>query len=139
MLAAFYLARKLSGRADVALWAMLLVAVSPWHVVFSRWAQQGIFVPLCVAAGAIALLHARRSRRVFLSLAASAVCFALAFYAYAGARPFLVLFLPMTAVVWRREAEIGKERNSESLEHMHRHAEHLDAGDDGPPRGRRQG
>jgi hypothetical protein len=31
------------------------------------------------------------------------------------------------AVVWQREAEIGKERNSESLEHMHRHAEHLDA------------
>jgi len=30
-------------------------------------------------------------------------------------------------VVWRRTAEIGKERNSESLEHMHRHAEHLDA------------
>jgi len=105
VLLTFFLARSLTGQTSVALWAMTLMAFSPWHVVFSRWAQQGIFVPFFVTCGLLAFLRIQddKSRRVAGFLIVSAACFGLGFYSYSGAQPFLLLFLPVTALVWRRE------------------------------------
>ena len=47
----FLAANAVTGDRRAALLAAGLLAVSPWHVVFSRWAAQGIFVPLFVSAG----------------------------------------------------------------------------------------
>ena len=122
VLLVFLLARTLSGRGDVATWAAAFTAFSPWHVVFSRWALQGIFVPFFVCGGLLAFLGsleaapqeaaapqkaASSSRRVARGRAAglltlSALCFGLAFYSYAGAQPFLLLFWPLAALVWRK-------------------------------------
>ncbi|MBX3729915.1 MAG: hypothetical protein KF858_12070 [Candidatus Sumerlaeia bacterium] len=82
----------------VPLAAAAFVAVSPAHVLFSRWAQQGITVPLFFTAGVLAVLTVPlaldRHRR---ALAASAgLLLALAFYAYEPARlvvPFILLGL----------------------------------------------
>ena len=121
VLLVFLLARTLSGRGDVAAWAAAFTTFSPWHVVFSRWALQGIFVPFFVCGGLLALLGsleaapqgaapqeaASPSRRAGKGRAAglltlSALCFGLAFYSYAGAQPFLLLFWPLAALVWRK-------------------------------------
>lgn len=101
VLLAFFLARGLTGQSRVAIWAMALMTFSPWHLVFSRWAQQGIFVPFFVTAGILFLLRSERLRTVWMLPAA--LCFGLAFYSYSGAQPFLLLFLPYVALLWRRE------------------------------------
>lgn len=92
-----------------ALAAALWLALSPWHVVFSRWALQGIFVPLFLAvvlAGLAALHRPRRTaagepdpladglrdRPPFLALPLACAGLGLAFYAYSGAQPFIVAF-----------------------------------------------
>ncbi|GAB4324248.1 MAG: hypothetical protein Kow0059_19800 [Candidatus Sumerlaeia bacterium] len=46
----FLLGRELAGRC-AGLYAAAFLAVSPWHVMFSRWAQQGIMVPLFLTLG----------------------------------------------------------------------------------------
>ncbi|GIX45055.1 MAG: hypothetical protein KatS3mg130_1463 [Candidatus Sumerlaea sp.] len=55
-------ARRVYGEL-VANWAALLLALSPWHVVFSRWAQQGIFLPLWLAVGMWAWSNFLRGKR----------------------------------------------------------------------------
>jgi len=94
VLVTFFLLLKVSDRTTALIGAFLL-AVSPWHVPFSRWALQGIFVPLFVSAGLwlflIASDEARRKKVLWYFL--STVCFSLAFYAYAVARIFVPLFL----------------------------------------------
>lgn len=100
---AFFLALALTGSRAVALWAMLLLAVSPWHLMFSRWAQQGIFVPLLVSTALVLLFRALNDSRRRIEWMGGAVAFGLAFYAYSGAQPFLLLFWCWLAVVWRRE------------------------------------
>jgi len=103
ILLALFLARKMSGRDDVALWTGLLLAFSPWHLVFSRWALQGIFVPLLLTGGYLSLAGWSRDRGRFARLAGAALLFALGFYAYAGARPFLILLGLWTAFLWRKD------------------------------------
>jgi len=97
----FLLARALTSDDRVALCAMAFLAFSPWHVVFSRWAQQGIFVPFFLTAALLVCVRARDARRPWVPLAAAAALFGLAFYTYSGARPFLLAFAVTLAVVFR--------------------------------------
>jgi 4-amino-4-deoxy-L-arabinose transferase-like glycosyltransferase len=55
------LGRELTRDGRVGLWAAALVAVGPWDVVLSRWAHQGIFVPVFMTAGVWAAVRAWRS------------------------------------------------------------------------------
>lgn len=112
------LAHRLTGNRGAALWAVFFLAVSPWHVVFSRWAQQGIFVPFLLSAGILAYLKGQDSANaaasngetrwympgfseILLCLVGS-ICFGLAFYAYSGSQPFLLAFLACLAWLWRK-------------------------------------
>ncbi|MBN1517447.1 glycosyltransferase family 39 protein [Candidatus Sumerlaeota bacterium] len=118
LLFCFLLIRELYDE-KTAFIATVLLAFSPWHLVFSRWAAQGIFVPLFVCAGL--WLLARGAKTMANSTAeggcatstiaqrhpahwfGAAVCLGLAFYSYAGARPFLLLFFCWVAWLWRKE------------------------------------
>lgn len=51
----YIVVRKLFNER-IAVWSSFFLAVSPWHVQFSRWANQGILVPL-FALGLIYFLH----------------------------------------------------------------------------------
>ncbi len=86
--------------AWVALLAMVFAAVSPTHVLFSRWAQQGITVPLFFTAGVLAVLKlptiAEKNQRA-LAIGAGFL-FGLAFYAYAPMR--LVVPLILLGLAW---------------------------------------
>lgn len=99
VIALFLLARTLGG-APVALMAAFFMAISPWSILFSRWALQGSFIPLMIAAGIGGLILAKRRHSAWLLL--SAVGFALAFYTYSGARPFVLAFVVVaSALHWR--------------------------------------
>jgi 4-amino-4-deoxy-L-arabinose transferase-like glycosyltransferase len=100
ILTTFLLVRLMFGEW-MALGAALLLAVSPWHVIFSRWALQGIFLPLFISAGLyFFFLGQRRSPRWWLASAAS---FALAFYTYEVARLFIPLFLVALVIIYLKE------------------------------------
>ncbi|MCD6386549.1 glycosyltransferase family 39 protein [Candidatus Sumerlaeota bacterium] len=90
-----------------ALIGAFFVAVSPWHIQFSRWAQQGILIPLFTTAGLYFFLTGLQKTRAttqkrFLFLLGS-LFFVLAFYGYAVCRLFIPLLLVVLAISYRRE------------------------------------
>ncbi len=91
--------RRERGR-DIAFWATAFLVMSPWHVFFSRWAQQGIFLPLWLSAamwGWRAFLDRRR-----WGLPAAALFAGLAVYSYEVARLFVPLLgLWIAVLYWR--------------------------------------
>jgi hypothetical protein len=86
---------------QTALVAAAILAISPWHVHFSRWAQQGIFMPLLFTIAAWGTVRFRQGRRAGLPIAAAAI--AIAAYAYDVGRVLAPLFLLLLALVARRE------------------------------------
>jgi 4-amino-4-deoxy-L-arabinose transferase-like glycosyltransferase len=115
VIATFLLARLLFTRDDespiVPLAAALFVALSPTHVLFSRWAQQGITLPLLVTLGVFCLLRittAPERHRRALSLGGGALL-AVAAYAYDPAR----LGVPLIALgaIWEFRARGGRWRD----------------------------
>ncbi|MEI7634448.1 MAG: glycosyltransferase family 39 protein [bacterium] len=96
----YYYMKRERGMAT-ALWASLFLALSPWHIIFSRWAQQGIFLPLLLAGAML-------SWRAFLggsrhALPIAAVCFGMALYAYEVARLFVPAMLLLMSILYWRE------------------------------------
>jgi len=96
----YLLARALFD-VPTALVAAAVLAISPWHVCFSRWAQQGIFMPLLFTVAAWGTVRFRQGWRAGLPIAAAAI--ALAAYAYDVGRVLAPLFLLLLILVARRE------------------------------------
>ena len=74
-----------------ALLALLLLALSSWHITFSRWAFEGTMLPFCVLLSAYFL--SRHDRHRFTIQAAAVAALALSAYAYGTAYAFAPLFL----------------------------------------------
>lgn len=97
------------GRS-VALWTTFFLALSPWHIVFSRWAQQGIFLPFFLSVAFYFWQSYLEGRRH--ALAGCAAAYALAIYTYDVARLFVPLLILIKIVLYRREL---KSRLQESM------------------------
>ena len=83
----------------VALIAMLLLAISPWHIQFSRWAVRAILLSLFLCWG---LLYFQRGLHRPRLLVLSALLFGIALHTYNSARVFVPLFLlGLTLLHWR--------------------------------------
>lgn len=97
-----------------ATFAALLLALSPWHIVFSRWAQQGIFLPLLLTSMMFcwrAWLDAQRSsHKSHFALPGAAALAALAMYTYDIARLFVPLLALGMCVVYRWELWSSKKQ-----------------------------
>jgi 4-amino-4-deoxy-L-arabinose transferase-like glycosyltransferase len=93
-----YMARACGRKPALAATAFL--AFSPWHIVFSRWAQQGIFLPLLISGALLAWqLWQAGSRR---ALPVAAALLGAAMYAYDIARLFVpLLMIGLVASRWR--------------------------------------
>ncbi|MGI8906886.1 MAG: ArnT family glycosyltransferase [Candidatus Sumerlaeaceae bacterium] len=102
----FLVMRILRG-SRTALWAAFLLALSPWHIVFSRWAQQGIFVPLLLSIGAYGLArytsraNPRKSDMTLLLIGTASMGFAT--YVYDVARLFVPLLLLVALITYWRQ------------------------------------
>ncbi len=108
---ALYLMVRLLYGGPVALCAAFWLAASPWSVAFSRWALQGSFVPLFVILGMGGLAMGLRRRPVWLLLGGGGL--GLAFYTYSGARPFLLAFAALAALIlWARLRERQEKRRA---------------------------
>ena len=107
VLLVYFLVRSWTRDETAALLSVAFVAFSPWHVLFSRWALQGIFEPLFLTGG-ILLFHIGIKRKPYYLLF-SALIFSLAFYTYAPARIFVPLLLICLALIYRKE--LWEKRN----------------------------
>jgi hypothetical protein len=101
LLVFYLLLRRISGR-KVALWGAFLLAISPWHVMMSRWALESNLLPGVFLLAVWLLVRATEGRRSFVPVG---VCFALCLYAYGTAYFAVPVFLLMTLVwlLWTRQ------------------------------------
>ncbi len=111
VLSLFVLVRQLFG-TKVALWAALFLALSPWHIHFSRIAFRGVLLPLFVTSGLAALSigfgrGGARPRTGYVYLAA--LLFAGSLFTYSSARVFVPLLLAGLACVSHKDVRaMGK-------------------------------
>ncbi len=103
LLVFWLMARRARGRA-FALWALLLLAVNPWHVLASRWALESNLLPFMLLLGTYFLTLAEERPPMLL---ASAAAFALALYAYGAAFIFLPFYLAAASAVLLRRKAVG--------------------------------
>lgn len=95
---AVYLLGSAWSSRKLGLLAALLLAVSPWHLLFSRWANQGIlmtlFIPLAVWATWRMLEEPpERGRGILKWIVAGGIFWGLSWNTYAPARLFVPLFM----------------------------------------------
>jgi 4-amino-4-deoxy-L-arabinose transferase-like glycosyltransferase len=99
----YFLVKELlkSQKGDsVALLSSLLLAISPWHIQFSRIAfeaNSGVTLNIWAVSAFLAGLR----KRIYLPI--SAALFALGMYAYHSERAFLPLILLLLLIVYRKE------------------------------------
>jgi hypothetical protein len=90
-----YWVGKRSFNPGYGLLAMFLLAISPWHIVLSRWGLESNILPTTFLLGYAALLGSRSTNRWFI---VSCLFFALSLYAYgtayAAVPAFLVVMIP---------------------------------------------
>jgi hypothetical protein len=98
-LPAFYLLVRQTGDKTLALLATFLLAISPWHIMMSRWALDTNLLP---ALFLFAVLFLCRPRQTTQSLLWAAVFFALTLYAFGTAYLVTPLFLLLALLFFRR-------------------------------------
>jgi len=89
-----------TGDAVAALFSAGLLAVSPWHIMFSRWALQGILEPLLITASLLFFQYGLSRKPSYLILCG--LFSGLAFYTYEVARVFVPLLLICLFLIHRR-------------------------------------
>lgn len=95
----YLLARELFDQ-KIALWSALFIAISPWHLQFSRIAFEAISLPFFFTLGFYFLLKGLHKGKYLIY---SAITLALTFYTYAPAKAFLPFFLAgFTVLNYRR-------------------------------------
>lgn len=96
---------KISDVRKLALTSAMLLAISPWHLQFSRIAfEANIGITLNVW-GVVAFIKGLQSRKW---LRISAILFGLALYAYHSERLFIPLLVLLLALVFRKKLFNGK-------------------------------
>jgi uncharacterized membrane protein len=91
----YFAGKGLSGK-KFGLIAMFLMAISPWHIVNSRWAVESNILPFIFLTGFTLLLFSKQKNHWFI---VSCIFFALSLYAYGtayvGIPVFLLLVIPV--------------------------------------------
>lgn len=90
----YFAGALIAGRTYGAL-AMFIVAISPWHIVLSRWALESNFLPGVILIATTLLMLAQKHRRMLFFPFAF---FALSLYAYSTAYAFVPIFFVGYAV-----------------------------------------
>lgn len=88
--------------------AALCLAISPWHIQVSRYAERSPLLPLLFCLGLLYLLRWRRCGGNALFY--SALAFALCLYSYASARVFVLVFLLGSALLYGSELWADRRR-----------------------------
>lgn len=96
VLVVYYLAKEIFNK-NVALCAAFFLAISPWHIFFSRICFRAILFPLLFCLGLLFFIKSLRKPKY---LPVSALTFGLTLYTYPSARVFVPLFLLGLVVIF---------------------------------------
>ena len=99
----YYVGKKLFGTKS-ALIAMFLMAISPYHIVNSRWAVESNILPFVFLVGFAFLLASKKNGVWFIP---AFVCFALSLYAYGTAYVAIPVFIALCipVIIYLRKVE----------------------------------
>ena len=105
----YLLTKKLFEKENIALLAAFFLAISPWHLQFSRVgfeANVGLFFAVAAATFLLYALFSKQEngnlKKSFL-WAISAIFFGISLYSYHAQRVFLPILFLTFAIIWRRE------------------------------------
>lgn len=87
-------------KKELGIWPALALAISPWHIEFSRGAWEANLAVFLVVAGVLFFIKGLEDKR-FLPF--SAVFFGLTFWAYQGAKVFTPLFLIGLLIFYQKD------------------------------------
>jgi len=98
----YLLVKRLTENETIALFSSFFLAVSPWHITFSRGAwEANISLTLTLAALVALLTYLNNAKKKYIIL--SAVLFALTLWAYQSAKLFSLLLIVGVGIVYRQE------------------------------------
>lgn len=105
----YLMTKRLTKDETIALFSSFFLAVSPWHITFSRGAwEANISLTLTLAALLALLTYLNNTKKKYLIL--SAVLFALTLWAYQSAKLFsLLLIIGVVLVYHRKISTINKK------------------------------
>lgn len=88
----FFLIKTLLRKTSIALIGSILLAVSPWHIFYSRYASESLLGSFFLILGVTFFVKMFEGRKIWA--VGAALAFVLATYTYHSYRYFLPLFLP---------------------------------------------
>lgn len=91
-----YLIFKRTVDQKFGLFAMFCIAISPWHILLSRWGLESNLLPFFFSAGYLLLLKTREDWRWFIP---ANILFALCLYTYGTTYAFLPLFMFAAVII----------------------------------------
>jgi hypothetical protein len=97
----YYVAKRTMGE-KAALFALFLIAISPWHIVLSRWGLESNLLPFVFLIAYIGLLKSGLGNRWFII---SSLFFGVSLYAYGTAyvaAPFMLACGTLILLRWKR-------------------------------------
>lgn len=100
VLVLFFLTLKLFKSPTIALFASLLLAISPWHIQLTRASFESSFSVLWVSLGILFFVMGLERGKYFLL---SALFFVVSVYTYNSARIFVPLFLLSLSIVYYKQ------------------------------------
>ncbi len=100
VLTTYFLAFKLLGKKKIALLSSFLLAISPWHLQFSRYDHEANFMVFFGVLGVTLFLNCSKNLRV---LVASTVLFGLALNSYQGAKIWIPILMATVFLFYHKE------------------------------------
>jgi len=95
LLAFYYLVKRLSNNKHLGLISMFLLAISPWHIMMSRWGLESNLFPSLVLLSVLLLIVSYQRYKYF---PVACGLFALSLYAYGTAYFFIPVFLLLVLI-----------------------------------------
>src|SRR3989344_1527548 len=92
-----------SSQKNVALVAAFFLAISPWHLQFSRYDHEANFMISFAIIGFTILIYTLKKKKQALMLTTSAVFFGLALNSYQGSKIWIPLFILLVALFYLKE------------------------------------
>jgi len=99
-----YYAAKETLNEEFGLLSMFFLAISPWHVMLSRWGLESNLFPFVFLAGYTCLLNVRKNDKWFI---VASVWTGLCFYAYGTAYAMIPIFTVCAIIILTRHKLLG--------------------------------
>lgn len=99
VLVTYFLTLKLLGNKKIALFSSFFLAISPWHLQFSRYDHEAIFMVFFAILGVTIFLHSSKNLRLLI---ASTALFGLALNSYQGAKIWIPVLLTVIVIFYHK-------------------------------------